>query len=1070
MKRQLGKTWPFKPSGLFLMAGLVVLVACGGPGGVEDGAPGGAVRVVDLVEEDEETTLESVTADRDRRFDPLVTPSASGVDLVRLREVVELLEDPAGCPPVATVDAFGDVAEVLRLVDGCLVLEYEPLDGRTVGDVAEQYQTDSEVLAVGRPLWAIPDSGHGGDPRAGEQWHLERLGAEKLWAGWPAGTGVLVAVIDTGVDGAHHDLDDNLLHWGDDAHRRDYVGHGTHVAGIIAAEKGNGIGVAGVAPDASLIPLSTRLFWEESGQIADQQGYGPDYRGFLTFAGAVVEARRAGARVVNISMAILDSNGFRIDAPLAWCDDTSPRNCGDPLAWQIRTGQAEGMIFVASAGNCGYVSDDSDCQYANQTQYPAAYEGVIAVASTDKEDQELSTSTSAAHVDIAAPGWGILSTVPGNEIGLAKWGTGLRWNRDETDYMGGTSMATPIVTAVIAHLIARFPDATYQEITNAIYRTAHHPPFWEGDPPETGRYSQELGWGIIQPLDAIQHLHNSRTPPTTAPATTTTVTITPTTTTTAVPTTTIAAPTTTPALTTTAAPATTAAAGDRIAYVSDGINVYDLGTGHAEQITDTGYGPVWSPDGDRIAYVSDGINVYDLGTGHAEQITDTGYGPVWSPDGDRIAYVSDGINVYDLGTGHAEQINDPDDGPITGQPVWSPDGDRIAYVSDGINVYDLGTGHAEQINDPDDGPITGQPVWSPDGARIAYQSGWEGGRVIYVYDVGTGGIEWIPWSGHSWGKAWSPDGARIVYVDRWDARWDDDGFVVPGSQRYGLYVYDFGTGRVEQITDSASDDERPVWSPDGDSIATYQIGWEGGRVIKVYDLDTGRVEQITDSASDDERPVWSPDGDSIAYVSDLDGDHEIFVHDLGTGRVEQITDNTGYDGQPVWSPDGGSTADTNDPAGELGPLEEITPISITCSSEYNAGACENLIDGEETYWNDASRRGEDARITVTFVNPVALEQVQIINVDNLEEFRRNYRVRGVEVFADEFPGVPFVDEIPDANDRPHGIPTTTNHTTVLEIRVTSTWPSEALGGEAFDELAIQELKFWGRVQDTSARE
>lgn len=169
----------------------------------------------------------------------------------------------------------------------------------------------------------------------------------------------------------------------------------------------------------------------------------------------------------------------------------------------------------------------------------------------------------------------------------------------------------------------------------------------------------------------------------------------------------------------------------------------------------------------------------------------------------------------------------------------------------------------------------------------------------------------------------------------------------------------------------------------------------------------------------------------------------------------------------------GSTTSTEatEPSMVLGPLEEITPISITCSSEYNAGlACENLIDGDETYWNDASRRGEDARITVTFVNPVALEQVQIINVDNLEKFRRNYRVRGVEIFADDFPGVPFVDEIPDANDRPHGIPTTTNHTTVLEIRVTSTWPSEALGGEAFDELAIQEIKFWGRVQDTSATE
>ena len=156
----------------------------------------------------------------------------------------------------------------------------------------------------------------------------------------------------------------------------------------------------------------------------------------------------------------------------------------------------------------------------------------------------------------------------------------------------------------------------------------------------------------------------------------------------------------------------------------------------------------------------------------------------------------------------------------------------------------------------------------------------------------------------------------------------------------------------------------------------------------------------------------------------------------------------------------------------LGPLEEINPISITCSSEYNTNlGCGNLIDREDTYWNDQSLRGEDARITVTFVNPVALEQVQIVHVGNEEKFRRNYRVRAVEIFADDVPGVPFVDEIPNANDRPHAVSTPTNHTLQLEIRVTATWPSEALGGnQAFDELAIEELRFWGRVQDTKPLE
>ena len=96
------------------------------------------------------------------------------------------------------------------------------------------------------------------------------------------------------------------------------------------------------------------------------------------------------------------------------------------------------------------------------------------------------------------------------------------------------------------------------------------------------------------------------------------------------------------------------------------------------------------------------------------------------------------------------------------------------------------------------------------------------------------------------------------------------------------------------------------------------------------------------------------------------------------------------------------------------------------------------------------------------MNPVALEQIQIINVEGEEKFRRNYRVRAVEVLADDAPGIPIQGEIPDANDRPHAVLTPTDHTLELNIRVTATWPSEALGGEqAFDELAIQGTQVLG---------
>ena len=174
----------------------------------------------------------------------------------------------------------------------------------------------------------------------------------------------------------------------------------------------------------------------------------------------------------------------------------------------------------------------------------------------------------------------------------------------------------------------------------------------------------------------------------------------------------------------------------------------------------------------------------------------------------------------------------------------------------------------------------------------------------------------------------------------------------------------------------------------------------------------------------------------------------------------------------VTNPDGETPTTTSLTATTQAPLEEITPISISCSSEYNSNlGCDNLIDGEDTYWNDQSLRGEDARITVTFVNPVALEQVQIINVANEEKFRRNYRVKAVEIYADDLPGVPFVGDLSDTNNRPHAIETDTSHTLELEIRVTSTWSSEAVAGnQAFDELAIQEIKFWGRVQSSTPLE
>ena len=153
----------------------------------------------------------------------------------------------------------------------------------------------------------------------------------------------------------------------------------------------------------------------------------------------------------------------------------------------------------------------------------------------------------------------------------------------------------------------------------------------------------------------------------------------------------------------------------------------------------------------------------------------------------------------------------------------------------------------------------------------------------------------------------------------------------------------------------------------------------------------------------------------------------------------------------------------------FGPIELIAPVHVECSSELIAKPCSNLIDGTPAYWNDKSLAGEDAVITVTFGEPVQLEQVQILNLSDDERFRRNYRIREVDIIADDQPEVHVADDLPDTNTRPHAITMVTTGTHQVVIRITRTWPSEDVGGSRFFELAIEEIEFWGRLPTADSR-
>ena len=180
----------------------------------------------------------------------------------------------------------------------------------------------------------------------------------------------------------------------------------------------------------------------------------------------------------------------------------------------------------------------------------------------------------------------------------------------------------------------------------------------------------------------------------------------------------------------------------------------------------------------------------------------------------------------------------------------------------------------------------------------------------------------------------------------------------------------------------------------------------------------------------------------------------------------------GDDGAATGTTDPSASTEITNTTVRVGDIGKIVPIEIRCSSELNGTnlACNNLLDGTTAYWNDNSLRGEGAVIIVTFAEPVQLEQVQFVNIEDDESFHRNYRVRGVSIVADDLPGLPFIDDIPNDNARPHAVTTATLGTMQLTIQITATWPSEPINGRAFDELALDEIEFWGRLIESSIPE
>lgn len=253
-----------------------------------------------------------------------------------------------------------------------------------------------------------------GSMQVAEPWAQRRLDPKRVWP-LTTGEGVTVAIIDSGVDLTHPQLRvAKAVDYTGTGHR-DCVGHGTAIAGVIAAQYIKGVPFHGVAPGVRLISLKQTN--EEHGDPG-------------TLARAIVDAADFGADVINVSIQTQDNPKLR-----------------QAVAYAI----GKDVVIVAAAGNT--TAEDGTPEAA----YPAAYPGVLAVGSAIPDGRRADFSNTVTPVSVLGPGQDITSTWPG---------------RSYLSGLEGTSFATPYVAGVAALVRARHPKLNQERVRWRIAATA----------------------------------------------------------------------------------------------------------------------------------------------------------------------------------------------------------------------------------------------------------------------------------------------------------------------------------------------------------------------------------------------------------------------------------------------------------------------------------------------------------------------------------------------------------------------------------------------------------------------
>ena len=360
--------------------------------------------------------------------------------------------------PLVTVENTGE---------GPKVVAHEVSSPEQARAVATDAARGNDLVALDTDNLVQPTDLVPNDPGLSSQWALNPATSSFVGAWrYSRGGGIKVAVVDTGVAAGHPDLAGRVMagHEFLGAVDRDLspmiddCGHGTHVAGTIAAIPDNGIGIAGAAPRVRILPVRVLSAANHCG------GWSSDV------AKGIIWAANQGARVINLSL-----GGPGPDSALARA---------------VRYARSKGAVVVAAAGN----NHGTCTPYRNRTIYPGATTGAIGVGAVDSSLNHACFSNTGRYVDLAAPGVGILSTVTvsGNpsSYGYASW--------------SGTSMATPHVSAAAALVLAYRPTCTPDRVEQWLEATAARLPL------HTYGNSRLYGAGFVDPTRAILALRARR--------------------------------------------------------------------------------------------------------------------------------------------------------------------------------------------------------------------------------------------------------------------------------------------------------------------------------------------------------------------------------------------------------------------------------------------------------------------------------------------------------------------------------------------------------------------------------